>query len=109
MTKKLQLTLFMKQTDVVGDIALHELIVRRLLHRSIAGATVLRGMMGYGRHGQVHRRRLLGVSDDHPILVVAIDDADKIHGVLPELRKLLPLGLMILQEVDAVDMTPEEH
>jgi uncharacterized protein len=96
---KLQVTIYLKETEMSGDVPLHEVIVRRLLHLEIAGATVLRGMMGYGRHGQVHRKRLLGVSDDHPILVVAIDEPAKIHAVLPELRRLHPEGLITLQEV----------
>jgi uncharacterized protein len=96
---KLQVTIYLKETEMNGDIPLYESIVRRLLNLEIAGTTVLRGMMGYGRHGHVHRRRLLGVSDDHPVLVIAIDEPAKIQAVLPELRKLYPEGLITLQEV----------
>ena len=100
MTTKLQVNIYLKETDMAGDIPLHELIVRRLLHQEIAGATVLRGIMGYGRHGHLHRKRLLGVSDDHPIVVVTIDEASKIHGVLPEIKQLVGDGLVTVHEVN---------
>lgn len=99
MTTKLQMTIYLKETEMSGDVPLHEAIVRRLLHMEITGATVLRGVMGYGRHGHVHRKRLLGVSDDHPIVIVSVDEAVKIERILPELRKLVPGGLITVQEV----------
>ena len=96
---KLQVTIYLRENEMSGDVPLHEAIVRRLLHLDIAGATVLRGVMGYGRHGHVHRKRLLGVSDDRPVMVVSIDEPQKIHAAMPELRKLHPEGLITLQEV----------
>jgi PII-like signaling protein len=99
MITKLQLTIYLKETDMSGDLPLYELIVRRLLHLHIAGATVVRGIMGYGRHHYVHRKGLLGVSDDHPVVVVSVDEASKIHGVLPEIRQLVGEGLITTHEV----------
>ncbi|MBI2690304.1 MAG: DUF190 domain-containing protein [Acidobacteria bacterium] len=100
--KKLQLTIYLKETDRSGDHALHELIVRRLLHSNIAGATVYRGVMGFGRHRHVHRTRLFGVSDDSPIVIVAVDDHDRVLAFLPELKTLLPSGLITVQEVETL-------
>lgn len=100
--KKLQLTIYLKETDRSGDLALHELIVRRLLHSGIVGATVLRGVMGYGRHRHVHRTRLFGVSDDRPILIIAVDDPDRILGIIPEMKTLVPEGLITVQAVESV-------
>src|SRR3954467_1918751 len=96
---KLQLTIYLKETEMNGDVPLHEAIVRRLLHFGIAGATVLRGVMGYGRHGHVHRKRLLGVADDQPMVIVAIDEASKLEHYLPEIRKIAPEALFVLQDV----------
>ncbi len=102
MTPQLQLTIYVNETDMSGDLPLHELIVRRLLHMEVAGATVLRGVMGYGSHGRVHRRRLLGVSDDRPIVIIAVDEADRIQRALAELRGLVPEGLITITEVKVV-------
>ena len=99
--KKLLLTIYLNETDTRGDLPLHELLVRRLLHLEIAGATVMRGVMGYGKHGKVHRKRLFGVSDDRPIVISAVDDEPRIRAVLPELKTLVHEGLITLQEVDA--------
>jgi PII-like signaling protein len=99
--KKLLLTIYVNETDTRGDLPLHELLVRRLLHLEIAGATVMRGVMGYGRHGKVHRKRLFGVSDDHPIVISAVDDEARIRAVLPELKTLVREGLITLQQVEA--------
>lgn len=100
--KKLQLSIYLKETDRSNDLALDELIVRRLLHSGIVGATVLRGVMGYGRHRHVHRTRLFGVSDDRPIVIVAIDEAGRIRAFLPELKTLLPDGLVTILEVETL-------
>ncbi|MEP7352051.1 MAG: DUF190 domain-containing protein [Acidobacteriota bacterium] len=99
MTTKLQLTIYIKQADTSGDLAMYEAIIRHLHHAEVAGATVLRGSMGYGRDGHVHRKGLLGISDDHPMMIVTIDDAAKIEAVLPALREMVKGALMTLQEV----------
>jgi PII-like signaling protein len=98
----LQLSIFVDETDTSGDQPLYEAIVRRLLHLDIAGATAMRGEMGYGRHARVHSKRLFGVADDRPIVILAIDHADKIRNVLPEIRSLMQDGLMTLSPVDRV-------
>ena len=100
--KKLELTVYLKETDRSGDLPLHELIVRRLLHSNIAGATVQIGVMGFGRHRHVHRTRLFGVSDDRPIVIVAVDDHDRILDFLPELKVLHPAGLITVKEVETL-------
>ncbi len=99
---KLQLTIYVNEADMAGDLPLHELVVRRLLHLEIAGATVQRGVMGYGKHGKVHRKRLLGVSDDRPVVITAVDTDARIRPVLPELKLMVTEGLITLQEVEVV-------
>ncbi len=100
--KKLQLTVYLNETDMSGDVPLHEVLVRRLLHSDISGATVFRSTMGYGSHGKVHRNRLFGVSDDRSVAVIAIDDEDRIRKMLPEIKQLVREGLITIQEVEVV-------
>ena len=69
------------------------------MHAHIAGATVLRGVMGYGIHGKVHHTRLFGVSDDRPIVIVAVDAEERIRAV-PELRSLVKSGAITLQAIE---------
>ncbi len=100
MTKKAQLTIYLNEGDMSGELHLHEVVVRRLLHAHIAGATVVRGLMGYGKHHQVHRKHLLGVSDDRPVTVTAVDDYDHLAALLPELKQLVPGRLITISEVE---------
>jgi PII-like signaling protein len=100
--KKLQLTIYLNEADQMGDVPLHEDVLRRLLNFEIAGATVTRGLMGYGKHGKVHRKRLFGVSDDRPIVITAIDDEARIRPILVELKAVVLEGLISLQEVEVV-------
>lgn len=98
----LQLTVYVDETDLSGELPLYEVIVRRLLHLNVAGATVYRGMMGYGSHGRVHRQRLFGVSDDRPMVIVAIDNAAKIREVVKEIRGLVKEGLVTVSPVEPI-------
>ncbi len=100
--KMLQLTIYLNEADRMGDIPLHEDIVRRLLRFEIAGATVTFGMMGYGKHAKVHRKRLFGVSDDKPVIIIAVDEERRIRPILPELKSVLLEGLITLHEVEVV-------
>ena len=68
----------------------------------IAGATVTPGLMGYGKHGKVHRKRLFGVADDRPVVITAVDDEARIRPILTELKALVPEGLITLQELEVV-------
>lgn len=98
--KVMQLSVYLNEADRMGDIPLHEEVVRRLLRFEIAGATVTQGLMGYGKHGTVHRKRLFGVSDDRPIVITAIDEVARLRAVLPELKAIVPEGLMTLMDVE---------
>jgi PII-like signaling protein len=102
MADYLLLTIYVDETDVEGDMPLYEAIVRRLLHHDITGATVQRGIMGYGAHGRVHRKRLFGVSDDRPIVVSAVDTAEKIRTLTPTIRHMVKEGLITMQPIEVV-------
>jgi uncharacterized protein len=100
--KKLQLTIYVNEADRRGDLPLHEVLVRRLLHLEIAGATVTRGVMGYGQHHKMHRKRLFGVSDDHPMVITAVDEDERIRAAVIDIRTLVSEGLVTLQEVESL-------
>jgi uncharacterized protein len=102
MNPALMLNVFVDETDMEGEVPLYEAIVRCLLHRHIAGATVQSGLMGFGRHGQVHRKRLFGVSDDKPVVISVVDEEAKIRAVLPEIRGMVREGLVTVMPVEVV-------
>jgi PII-like signaling protein len=109
MNDYLQLSVYLDETDVSGDVPLYEAVVRRLLSMNVAGATVYRGIMGYGKHGKVHRTRLFGVSDDRPIIVVAIDRAETIRRTLSELRSMIREGLITVQPIEVIELDSQQN
>jgi hypothetical protein len=97
------LMIMVDETARHGETPLYEAIVRRLLARDIAGATVNRGIMGFGVHHQLHHRRLLGVSDDRPVTIMAVDGEDKLRHLLPELKDILQgQGLILLLNAEVL-------
>ncbi len=96
------LIIFVDETDTWADLPLYEAVVRRLVHLGVAGATVHAGVMGFGSHGQVHRKRLFGVSDDKPISICVVDNEEKLRRILPEIRPMIREGLVLLVDAEVV-------
>lgn len=98
------LLIYLDETDLWQEgIPLYEGIVRRLHQLNVAGATVHIGIMGFGSHHKVHRKRLFGVSDDRPVTISVIDEEARLRAVLPEVRTLLKEGLMLLLDAELID------
>ena len=98
------LLIYLDETDLWQEgIPLYEGIVRRLHQLGIAGATVHIGIMGFGSHHKVHRKRLFGVSDDRPVTISVIDEEARLRAVLPEVRTLLKEGLMLLLDAELIE------
>lgn len=81
------------------DRPLFEAIVRRAREAHLAGATVLRGPMGFGRHSRMHAAKLLELSTDLPILIEIVDAEDRINAFLPTVDELVTEGLVTLEAV----------
>jgi PII-like signaling protein len=84
---------------------LHEAIVKKLRMMDIAGATVYRGVMGYGAQQRLHRPGWLGLSTDLPVMISVIDTEEKIRGVLPALDEMVDEGLIALSDVEIIKYT----
>jgi PII-like signaling protein len=85
-----------------GDRPLYEAIVRKAREARLAGATVLRGPMGFGRHSRVHTAKLLELSTDLPIVIEIVDAEDKVESFLPTVDELVAEGLVTLEAVRIV-------
>jgi uncharacterized protein len=84
------------------DRPLYEAIVRRAREAHLAGATVLRGPMGFGRHSRVHTAKLLELSTDLPVVIEIVDVEDKVEAFLPTVDELVTEGLVTLEAVRIV-------
>jgi len=87
---------------------LYEAIVERCRKLDIAGATVFRGIAGYGASTIIHRRHLLSFSSDAPILVQVIDTEEKIQRLLPSLDEMVQEGLIAMSDVEVIKYVHEE-
>jgi hypothetical protein len=82
-----------------SDRPLYEAIVRRAREAHLAGATVLRGPMGFGRHSRVHTAKLLELSTDLPVVIEIVDAQEKIDAFVPTVDELVTEGLVTLEAV----------
>lgn len=96
------LLVFIDLTDAWEDVPLYEAIVRVLERKGLSGATVNTGIMGYGRHRQIHRKGLFGMSDEKPVTIVCIDEAAPIEAVVPIIFPMVKEGLIALQDIEVV-------
>lgn len=97
------LLIFIDETDMAGDFPLYEAILRRLLSLDVSGATVNAGIMGFGAHRMIHRKRLFGVADDRSITIMCVESEEKLRSVLPQIRPMVKEGLLLLVDVEVVD------
>jgi PII-like signaling protein len=81
---------------------LYEDIVMRAREAKLAGATVLRGPMGYGLHAKIHTAKILDLSAKLPLVIEIVDSEDKIRGFLVELDGMTELGLVTLEKVEVI-------
>jgi PII-like signaling protein len=94
-----RLTEIAGEGDMAGRRPLYTEIVHRAHAAGLAGATVLRGIEGYGASQHIHTTRLLSLSEELPVSVVVVDTADRIEAFLPQLQELVTGGLILLDEV----------
>lgn len=96
------LLIFLDETDMWHDVPAYEAIVRRIARLGVSGATVMKGIMGYGSHHRIHGKGLLGVSDDRPITILIAEQEEKLREVLGEIRALAPEAVMVLVPAEIV-------
>jgi hypothetical protein len=94
------LRLFVGEDDKHDGRPLYEWLVQRARERGLAGATVLRGIMGFGAHSRVHTFRIERLSLDLPIVVEIVDERPKLEEFLVEIDPLIHEGLATLEKAD---------
>ncbi|MEV6795289.1 DUF190 domain-containing protein [Streptomyces sp. NPDC051320] len=97
-----RLTIFIGECDVWHHKPLFTEIVHRAHRSGLAGASVFRGIEGYGASALIHTSRLLSLSEDLPVAIVIIDTEERIRGFLPQLDELVPEGLVILDHCEVL-------
>jgi PII-like signaling protein len=98
----LLLRIFIGEDDMFHHAPLYEAIVLKAREMHLAGATVLRGPIGYGHSSRLHTTKILRLSEDLPIVIEIVDSEDKINAFLPELEKMINGGLVTLEKVQVL-------
>jgi len=100
--EQLLLRLFLGESDRRGGVPLYEAIVQKARVDELAGATVLRGIEGFGAKSRIHRASILRLSEDLPVVVEIVDRAEKIERFLEEIEPWIDDGLATLEKVRVV-------
>jgi PII-like signaling protein len=102
------LRIFLGQDDRHEHQPLYEAIVMKTREHHLAGATVLRGPMGYGHSSRIHTTKVLRLSEDLPVVVEIVDSEAKIAAFLPILEAMMDAGLVTLEKVQVLRYGPKE-
>jgi PII-like signaling protein len=97
-----RLTVFIGESDRYHHKPLYTEIVHRAHAAGLAGASVLRGIEGFGASNTVHTTRLLSLSEDLPIVIVIVDESERIERFALELDDLITEGLVVMDDVQVV-------
>ena len=98
----LRLRIYIGEADRWEGRPLYEAIVSLLRERRVAGATVSRGIEGFGRNAHLHTTKLLRLSEDLPILIDVVDVESRIRELVPDLDRIVGDGLITLEPVEVV-------
>jgi PII-like signaling protein len=94
--------IFVGESDKLGSKPLYQAIVEMLREEGLAGATVLRGVEGFGAHSRLHTQRILRLSADLPMVIECVDTAERIDEMLPRLDEMVDEGLVTVERVEVI-------
>jgi PII-like signaling protein len=96
------LRIFIGENDRFEDTPLHQAIVMKARELHLAGATVLRGPIGYGMSSRLHSAKILRLSEDLPLVIDIVDSEENINNFLPILSDMMSSGLVTLEKVQVL-------
>ena len=96
------LRIFVGESDRHAHHPLYEAIVLKAREEGLAGATVLRGLMGFGKHSVLHTAKILRLSEDLPMVVEIVDSLEKVEKFLPLLDEMISDGLVTVEKLRVI-------
>ncbi|MDO0917409.1 DUF190 domain-containing protein [Streptomyces sp. DT2A-34] len=100
--RALRVTVFIGENDTWHHKPLYSEIVHRAHAAGLAGASVFRGIEGFGASSVIHTSRLLSLSEDLPVAIVIVDTEERVRAFLPQLDELVTEGLVTLDDCEAI-------
>ena len=96
------LRIFIGEDDSCHGKPLYEVIVQKARELNLAGATVLKGVMGYGAHSRLHTSKVLRLSEDLPVVIELVDKEERIHAFLSFIDEHVEEGLVTLEKIKVI-------
>jgi uncharacterized protein len=96
------LRVFIGESDKVGGRPLYQVIVERAKQRDLAGATVLRGILGFGAESRIRTAKILRLSEDLPLVVEIVDEPERINDFAAEVDGMVKDGMVTVQDVQVI-------
>jgi uncharacterized protein len=103
------LRLFIGESDLWHGKPLYQAIVERVRQEGLAGATVVRGIEGFGADSRLHTSRILRLSEDLPVVIEIVDTPERIDRVVPILDEMVREGMLTLERVQIVSYRSSEE
>ena len=102
LTEARLLRVFIGESDKFEGRPLYQVIVERARRRELAGATVVRGYLGFGANSRIHSARVLRLSEDLPMVIEIVDEPERINAFVEELDGMIGEGLVTLEKVEVL-------
>ena len=103
------LRIFVGESDLIHHVPVYEKIVTEARKAGLAGATVIKGIMGFGASSRIHTAKLLRLSEDLPLVIEIVDEEKKIENFIPELNNIFKEansgGLITMEKVNIIKYT----
>ncbi len=96
------LRVFIGESDKSGHRPLYEEIVLKAREAGLAGATVLRGVMGFGKNSILHTAKILRLSEDLPMIIEIVDSLEKVEAFVPTLDEMIKDGLVTIEKIRVI-------
>ena len=97
-----RLCIYIGESDKFEGRLLYEVIVEQARRRGLAGATAMRGTLGFGANSRIHSAKILRLSEDLPMVVEIVDEPERIAAFLPELDSMIGEGLVTREKVNVI-------
>ncbi len=100
------LRIFIGETDIISHVPVYEKIVSEARKQNLAGATVYKGIMGYGGNSRIHRAKFLEMSEDLPLVIEIVDEQKKIEDFIPTVQQIFEEancgGLITMEKAEII-------
>ena len=100
--------IFIGESDRWHGVPLYEAIVRKVREMGLAGATVIRGVEGFGANSRIHTAKILRLSEDLPVLIEIVDKEERIATIIPMLDEMISEGWITMERVEIIKYTHEK-